>query len=125
MTLEIGSRLGPYEIVSAIGAGGMGEVYRARDTHLNRDVAIKVLPTAFTLDADRLVAVAYTASGSTFTAGKPRLISSVEIKGSLADIAPDGKNFAVITTGASSTAPEVPFVVNFFDEIRRRLAAGK
>ena len=42
-----GSRLGPYEILAAIGAGGMGEVYRARDTKLNRDVAIKILPDAF------------------------------------------------------------------------------
>ncbi len=45
MTLQPGTRLGPYEIVAAIGAGGMGEVYRARDTKLDRDVAIKVLPT--------------------------------------------------------------------------------
>ncbi len=43
MSLTSGTRLGPYEILSAIGAGGMGEVYRARDTKLNRDVAIKVL----------------------------------------------------------------------------------
>jgi serine/threonine protein kinase len=49
-----GQRVGPYEVVSAIGAGGMGEVYRARDTKLNRDVAIKVLPEAFASDADRL-----------------------------------------------------------------------
>ena len=54
MTLTAGARLGPYEIVSAIGAGGMGEVYRARDPRLRRDVAIKVLPVAFSADADRL-----------------------------------------------------------------------
>ena len=54
MTFTIGTRLGPYEILSAIGAGGMGEVYRARDTKLNRDVALKILPEAFTLDADRI-----------------------------------------------------------------------
>jgi serine/threonine-protein kinase len=54
MTLNPGTRLGPYEIVSPIGAGGMGEVYRAKDTKLNRDVAIKVLPEAFALDGDRL-----------------------------------------------------------------------
>ena len=47
-------RLGPYEVVSLLGAGGMGEVYRARDTVLNRDVAIKVLPELFALDAERL-----------------------------------------------------------------------
>jgi len=54
MRLSTGWRLAAYEIVSAIGAGGMGEVYRARDTKLNRDVALKVLPDAFTHDSDRL-----------------------------------------------------------------------
>jgi serine/threonine-protein kinase len=54
MPLTSGTRLGPYEIGEAIGAGGMGEVYRARDTKLDREVAIKVLPAAFTADAERL-----------------------------------------------------------------------
>ena len=54
MALTPGARLGSYEIIAAIGAGGMGEVYRARDTKLNRDVALKILPEAFAADHDRL-----------------------------------------------------------------------
>src|SRR5262245_55523205 len=54
MVLRPGTRFGIYEIQSALGAGGMGEVYRARDTRLGRDVAIKVLPAAFTDNPDRL-----------------------------------------------------------------------
>jgi hypothetical protein len=54
MAIQPGIHLGPYEIGSAIGAGGMGEVYRARDSKLGRDVAIKVLPEAFARDADRM-----------------------------------------------------------------------
>jgi len=54
MALTSGSRLGPYEIQSSLGAGGMGEVYRARDTRLDRTVAVKILPASFSQDADRL-----------------------------------------------------------------------
>src|SRR5688572_21684488 len=54
MALNAGTRLGPYEITAPLGVGGMGEVYRARDTELGRDVAIKVLPDSFTSDATRV-----------------------------------------------------------------------
>jgi eukaryotic-like serine/threonine-protein kinase len=53
MALAKGTRLGPYEVQTAIGSGGMGEVYRARDTRLSRDVALKILPSAFSTDPDR------------------------------------------------------------------------
>jgi len=55
MPLSSGTRLGSYEILAAIGAGGMGEVYRANDTKLKRDVAIKVLPEAFARDTGRML----------------------------------------------------------------------
>jgi eukaryotic-like serine/threonine-protein kinase len=54
MSLAAGSKLGPYEILAPIGAGGMGEVYRAHDTKLDRDVALKVLPQAFARDPARM-----------------------------------------------------------------------
>ena len=54
MALLIGARVGVYEVTAQIGAGGMGEVYRARDTRLGRDVALKILPDAFATDPDRL-----------------------------------------------------------------------
>src|SRR6266446_467406 len=54
MPFSVGDKLGHYEILSLIGAGGMGEVYRARDTTLKRDVALKVLPAAFLRDPERM-----------------------------------------------------------------------
>src|SRR5688572_26234644 len=54
MPIESGTRIGPYEITAPLGAGGMGEVCRARDTKLNREVALKVLPAAFATDPERM-----------------------------------------------------------------------
>ncbi|MGZ4818268.1 MAG: protein kinase domain-containing protein, partial [Terriglobales bacterium] len=54
MSVAVGNRLGPYEILAPIGAGGMGEVYRAHDFRLGRDVAVKIIPSSFAADANRL-----------------------------------------------------------------------
>jgi len=55
MALEVGSRLGHYEVTALIGEGGMGQVYQATDTKLKRQVALKILPEAFAADTDRLI----------------------------------------------------------------------
>ena len=74
MTLSAGTRLGPYEILSPLGAGGMGEVYRARDSKLDRDVAIKVLPQSVAADPDTLGAVRARSEGGrgSFSSEHPR-----------------------------------------------------
>ena len=75
MLLASGTRLGVYEVLSAIGAGGMGEVYTARDTRLQRDVAVKVLPHVFASDADRLARLG--AGGCCEGASGPTIPSSI------------------------------------------------
>ena len=68
MALAVGSRLGPYSVTAKIGEGGMREVYRARDTKLDRDVALKVLPQAFIDDPDGLARFDYCAQVTKMTA---------------------------------------------------------
>src|SRR5215831_15985025 len=78
MVLATGSRLGPYEILAPIGAGGMGEVYRAHDSRLDRIVAIKVLPGSFASDRDRLQRFAQEAR-SAAALNDPNILSIFDI----------------------------------------------
>ena len=87
MSLMPGARLGPYVIEAPLGAGGMGEVYRAKDMKLDRDVAIKVLPGSFALDA---IAARGSRASDTFVPEKPR-VWMAKFGVTDWDLAPDGK----------------------------------
>jgi eukaryotic-like serine/threonine-protein kinase len=89
MGLSTGTRLGVYEIVDALGAGGMGEVYRARDTKLGRSVAIKVLPESFAFDADRIARFEREAK-SLAALSHPRIASLIGLEQS------DGRHFLIM-----------------------------
>jgi len=82
MTAVSGARLGPYEILAPLGTGGMGEVYRANDTRLGREVAIKLLPEAFASDPDRVAPVVHALYRAFFVDDLD--ISSPEIAASVA-----------------------------------------
>ena len=99
MALQAGARLGPYEVLSLIGAGGMGEVYRARDTRLGRDVAIKVLPADRMADADRRRRFVQEAQAAS-ALNHPHIITIYEIESA------DGNDFIVMeyVTGKSLDA---------------------
>src|SRR5690349_18510663 len=135
MPLNPGTRVGPYEIVSPIGAGGMGEVYRARDTKLNRDVALKILPDIFAGDADRLAR--FTREAQTLAAlNDPRIahIHRLEEQSGIRALAmefvdgedPDGQRFIVIKDAAQPPDSKTPpaamvVVVNWFEELKAKL----
>jgi serine/threonine protein kinase len=97
MPVNPGTRLGAYEITAMLGVGGMGEVYRARDTKLNRDVAIKVLPNAFAADPERRGRFEREA----------QLLASLnhphiaQIYGAPYDAAPDGRFLALVRSEAA------------------------
>ena len=115
MTLSAGTKLGPYEIQSRIGAGGMGEVYRARDTRLQRDVAIKILPKSLAQDQDRLRRFEIEAR-AVAALNHPNLLTVFDV----------GAAPVAGAAGTSDTA-DSPYIVSELLEgatLRERLASG-
>ena len=116
MTIGIGTRLGAYEVAGSLGAGGMGEVYRARDMKLGRDVAIKILPEAFAGDVQGFAPDARPAAAvgkwtiSTAGGDKPRWSRDGR---ELFYVAPDGKMMAVPVKTGATFEPGLP--VPLFD----------
>jgi serine/threonine protein kinase len=141
MPLAAGTRLGSYEVVSAIGAGGMGEVYRARDTRLDRTVAVKVLPpqlagdpefrerfdregraisqlnhpnicTLYDVGEAAVDITAYVTTNRGDAVGRPF------------DISPDGTRFLMLKPLSTTTA-SIAVVSHWFDEVRAKMAAAR
>ena len=104
MAVLAGQMIGPYEITAQIGAGGMGEVYRARDPRLGRDVAIKVLPASFSADPDRLQRFAQEARAAA-ALNHPNIL-------------------AIFDIGESKSAPYVVSELLEGETLRERLRAG-
>ena len=135
--MQSGSKLGHYTILSALGKGGMGEVWRARDTKLGREVATKTLPEEFAKDADRLarfereakllaslnhpnIAAIYGLEES--NADAPKLLFEGVFYTNSFDITPDGERFLMITMdsrGDTDEPAKLVVVQNWFEELRR------
>src|SRR4026207_2543147 len=105
MPVTSGARLGPYEVLASIGAGGMGEVYRARDPKLGRDVAIKVLPALFTRDPARLTACELEAR-TLAALNHPNIGAIYGVEGPGPDAGPDATHALVLELVEGDTLSE-------------------
>ena len=118
MEIKSGTKLGPYEVTGLLGAGGMGEVYRAHDPRLNREVAVKILPASFAPDAQRLHRFEQEAL-ATAALNHPNILAVFDI-GTYRSASPD-------TEGAAAAAQECPYIVSELlegESLRERLRSG-
>jgi eukaryotic-like serine/threonine-protein kinase len=121
MTLASGTKLGPYEIQSLLGAGGMGEVYRARDTRLQRDVAIKILPNSLARDRDRLRRFEQEAR-AVAALNHPNLLTVFDVGAT-----PVAEETAGASSAAATAVAASPYIVSELLEgatLRERLSTG-
>ena len=138
MSLAPGARLGPYEIVGQIGAGGMGEVHRARDTKLQRDVAVKILPEEVAADPERMsrlerearvlaalnhpnIAAHPVSTAGVFTAGQPTiLIRDVGIAAPYSSATPDHSRILIrVSPDAAEDKGEIRLLFNWDEALKQ------
>src|SRR5918997_2378 len=125
--LTPGTRLGPYEIVSSLGAGGMGQVYRATDTTLGREVAIKVLPDAFAADPERLARFEREAKALA-SLNHPHIAAIYGFEKSAPSTLRQGQGRPEQSRGATGSGPAVVHALIMElvkgDDLSERIAAG-
>ena len=120
MRIAPGTRLGPYEVVSLLGHGGMGEVWSARDTRLDRVVAVKVLPPELASDLGRgrkLSSVSVTVGASPHIS-PPAQLFTLPPGNDFYTAAGDGKRFLILVEAGSSPTPVIQVVVNWMTALR-------
>jgi serine/threonine protein kinase len=141
MPLTSGTKIGPYEVASLLGVGGMGEVYRSRDSKLGREVAVKVLAAAVAGDPDRLARFGREAKvlaalnhpniaaiyGLEDSGATHALVIQLRSPYTSYDAAPDGQHFAAFQfpDDRPVASPEPTVVLNWLDEVRRQVASGQ
>jgi eukaryotic-like serine/threonine-protein kinase len=126
MALATGARFGPYEIVGALGAGGMGEVYRAHDSRLGRDVAIKILPAAvaadpewrqrFEREARAISALSHPNICHVYDVGQQDGTDFLVME---YDVSPDGQRFLVNSLPREDSAAPLTILANWAAELHR------
>ena len=134
MRLTAGTRLGPYEVLGAIGAGGIGEVYRARDTRLNRDVAIKVLSAGLASDPDYRQGMSIVRVGLTtapdFKVGQVHAVMKDGIRvsddpGPVFTVAPDGRIVTIQSVSEATVAAEYRVILNWIADVKARIDSAR
>jgi serine/threonine protein kinase len=117
LLLLVGSRIGSYEVISPVGAGGMGEVYRARDARLNRDVAIKVLPGSFADDEDRLRRFEQEAQAAG-SLNHPNILVRYDAPNRYC-VSADGQRFLVNSPAEEASTTPITVILNWASEFKR------
>ena len=116
MAISVGTRIGSYEVVAPLGAGGMGEVYRGRDAKLGRDVALKILPQSFSNDPERQAR--FRREATLLASLNHRTLVPSPFPINWYDVAPGAQRFLVAQSDEPNHGPTPQVIVNWFEELK-------